>query len=626
MSIDKNVVGFMKIAKQYTNKYLLYFVIVFALLVQSVMGMGNRIKLQELADPSDRYVAISGGDNHCLALKTDGSIDTWGNNKWGKAEPPEGNDYVAIAAGKNHSVALRKDGTIVQWGYNNYGKITPPEGRDFIAIAAGKNHSMAWRADNSVVLWGDQYNANIKQGKGEDLIKIASNAGIHAAFNADGHLYNSESRGLAQMELQGNKDIVAVATGGHHSMALKADGSVIGWGHNTWAQANAPQGSDFIDIAVGRHHSVALRSDGSVISWGLDVEGQVGSLDNDSYVDVVAGGDFCLGLRKDGRIIGWGSKSVFYSPIIYDSELLGSDVKEDVVISKPVEISDVNTLVSLVRPPKEIRFVADEGLFFDLVYICPGRFKMGRNTDLLERTSLPIIESPKGPNEWPSRKVTITKGFYIGKYKVTCEQFCAFLNSIKRPDRYFKLHELSRVEKNNGIYVPKPDCVNCAISFVPWGVAAEFCLWLSDHTGFTVRLPTEAEWEFTARGSEDRTYPWGEDKDVEYQLSTAYHYKKYPHRWSCASVDAFPNDKTPDGVIGMAGRGFEWCSDYYLEYYLSDDVVDPKGPQKIYKSHGHVYRSDGRFTISRGSGSSIDVDPRHFEQVEYGFRIVVGVN
>jgi len=135
---------------------------------------------------------IAAGYGHALALKSDGSIVGWGDNGYGQATPPDGNDFVNIAAGGGYSLALKSDGSIVGWGTNDSGRITPPVGNDFVAIAAGGLHGLALRSNGSVVGWG---------------------------YNADG-----------QATPPPGNDFVAIAGGEFHSLALKSDGSIIGWG------------------------------------------------------------------------------------------------------------------------------------------------------------------------------------------------------------------------------------------------------------------------------------------------------------------------------------------------------------------------------------------------------------
>jgi hypothetical protein len=95
--------------------------------------------------PLSNLTKIAAGSYHNIALKSDGSIVGWGNNSYGQATPPAGNNFIAIAAGDSHSLALKSDGSIVGWGNNWYGQATPPAGNNFTAIAADDSFSLALR-------------------------------------------------------------------------------------------------------------------------------------------------------------------------------------------------------------------------------------------------------------------------------------------------------------------------------------------------------------------------------------------------------------------------------------------------------------------------------------------------
>ncbi len=284
-------------------------------------------------------------------------------------------------------------------------------------------------------------------------------------------------------------------------------------------------------------------------------------------------------------------------------------------------------------PSKEMQLRIDDETACDLIYIEPGTFTMGRHRGLGERVifRIPMVWDEAGiSDEGPSRKVTITKGFYVGKYKVTTAQFCRFLNATPNPQDNVTLNKYARIEMKDGRYVPRAGCENCAINVVHWKGAVAFCQWLSTKTGHTVRLPTEAEWEFAARGAEGRTYPWGDTDTRTDEMVTRYMDKsKYPHPWSGDPVDAFTEYSTPDGVCGMTLPPGEWCSDFYGIRYLKSDVIDPKGPQEEqirdksinpFEENYHVLRR-GPYTVSREFGDDVPDDAGI-----YGFRIVVEVS
>ena len=127
-----------------------------------IVGWGWDEVVSETPTGND-FVAISGGEDHSLAQRSDGSIISWGLDADGQVSgTPAGTDFTAIAAGgyaviighSSHSLALKSDGSIVSWGCDGickvgiclqiFGQVSDtPTGNDFISIAAGDYHSLA---------------------------------------------------------------------------------------------------------------------------------------------------------------------------------------------------------------------------------------------------------------------------------------------------------------------------------------------------------------------------------------------------------------------------------------------------------------------------------------------------
>ena len=112
------------------------------------------------------------------------------------------------------------------------------------------------------------------------------------------------------------------------------------------------------------------------------------------------------------------------------------------------------------------------------------------------------------------------------------------------------------------------------VTQVSWHDAVAYCQWLSEKTGQTWRLPTEAEWEKAARGTDGRIYPWGNGEPDKTLCNYNMNVK------DTTPVDQYPAGASPYGALDMAGNVWEWCVDWYdADYYPHSPRRNPTGPE-----------------------------------------------
>ena len=207
----------------------------------------------------------------------------------------------------------------------------------------------------------------------------------------------------------------------------------------------------------------------------------------------------------------------------------------------------------------------------DFVLVPAGSFKMGDNFE------------EGDPRERPVHTVDLD-AFYIGRFPVTNAEFAKFRDDAGYNNPKFwpggtaTPKEQSRIWERTGA---KPGHENNPASGITWDQATAYCLWLSARTGHQYRLPTEAEWEKAARGTDQRRFPWGNSIDPSY---TSYAEKPlmaadYYNGSKRGDLQTHSN-ASPYGVFYMEGGVFEWCSDWYSpNYYSFSPRKNPTGPQ-----------------------------------------------
>ena len=155
----------------------------------------------------------------------------------------------------------------------------------------------------------------------------------------------------------------------------------------------------------------------------------------------------------------------------------------------------------------------------------------------------------------------------------------------------------------------------------------KFCQWLSTRERRKYRLPTEAEWEYAAKGTDERRFPWGSfggrgdlanfaDKNTVFAWSDREIDDGYAES---SPVGSFPRGASPFGIEELAGNVWEWCSDYF-EQYKALPKANPHGPTNGTK---RVYRGGSwksRFASLRTTARNFNVP--NYSCNDLGFRVV----
>ncbi len=239
------------------------------------------------------------------------------------------------------------------------------------------------------------------------------------------------------------------------------------------------------------------------------------------------------------------------------------------------------------------RFVNSVGS--QMLFVPSGKFRMGSDA----------FDAP--PNERPLTNVTLTR-FYISRFPATNGEYEQF------DPGHAQKRAVGASDRHPVLYVNSLEAI-------------KYCQWLSTRERKKYRLPTEAEWEYAARGGDGRKYPWGNfdrrgdlanfaDKNTVFAWSDREINDGYAES---SPVGAFPLGASPFGVEDMAGNVWEWCLDYF-EGYRGASRVDPRGATSGAK---RVYRGGSwksRFASLRATTRGSNVP--NYSCNDLGFRIV----
>lgn len=243
----------------------------------------------------------------------------------------------------------------------------------------------------------------------------------------------------------------------------------------------------------------------------------------------------------------------------------------------------------------------------EMQYIPAGTFMMG-NTGLPADMQA-IADYSYNVDELPAHEVTISAGFWLGKYEVTRGEYRQFINAggywnsaywsetgwqwRLDNDKTEPLHWSATVNWGT----PPGEFTQTEwhpVVGVSWYESEAFCKWAGGH------LPTEAQWEWSIRGDDTPTiYLWGNDwrKNV-----CNNYYDNLSSLYETMPVGTYSGSVSVNGCYDMAGNVWEWCQDWYdPTYYSSSPKLDPTGPATGYKFPEGSNRIDDMKVIRSGS-------------------------
>ncbi|MBN1619982.1 formylglycine-generating enzyme family protein [candidate division WOR-3 bacterium] len=275
---------------------------------------------------------------------------------------------------------------------------------------------------------------------------------------------------------------------------------------------------------------------------------------------------------------------------------------------------------STVFDTNEGYFIIDKVIENELVLIvCDSFFLMGSDTS----------EPGHCPDEDPVHSVCLSS-FYVSKREVRnaeYRQFCDFNAYQYPPDPGFP--------GMSSYFDSFPDY---PVVMVSWFDAARFCNWLSLAEGYEAqydtltwqcrftggyRLPTEAEWEYLARGGlESQYYPWGNQQPTDQCNWSGDPFHEYTAPVVSYDVNGF-------GLYNTAGNVWEWCNDFYADdYYSSSPFSDPRGPQsgsfRVIRG-GSWFDSVENVRCAKRGPSDPSFSDAFIKANTLGFRIVLGL-
>ena len=234
----------------------------------------------------------------------------------------------------------------------------------------------------------------------------------------------------------------------------------------------------------------------------------------------------------------------------------------------------------------------------EMVLVPSGEFIMGTNKVDTEGTHKKIgAIKPLYLDQHPERKLLLGS-FYMDRYEVTNEEYQGFLHATQFTD--LPAHWV------DGVY-PEEQASH-PVTQVTWWEGWSYCMWAGK------QLPTEAQWEKSARGPSGLSYPWGQEF-VKGKANLGIDGDR-----KTAAVTAYPEDVSPYKIYGLSGNVMEWTQDWYLPY-PGNSRSDPRFGRELKVLRGNGFQKAGHYFLPayRYAFTRTEANPNDFFE-NVGFR------
>ncbi len=268
---------------------------------------------------------------------------------------------------------------------------------------------------------------------------------------------------------------------------------------------------------------------------------------------------------------------------------------------------------STVAPAQPMAQVRIDPQGIEQVWVPPGSFLMGSDEATIRE--LMALDPPRFvvgefASEQPQHEVQVTTGYWIDRREVTNKTFQMFVGAGGyRDEDYWSEAGRDWLSKQTVGELPRPCLGNVPehpVASVTWYEAEAYARWRGG------RLPTEAEWEYAARGPTSPNYPWGNEFDAgRCNLAGSTGLKP---------VGSYLSGASWVGALDMAGNAMEWVQDW-LGVYAAGAVTDPGGPAsgKVKVEKGGWWGAP--FIVARPAYRHFE-DPPEYADAHIGFRVI----